>query len=536
MVYPPALPPATRSDITVAAGAHADDHNKIALALAAFLDELGPDLAGSYANLTTRLLGVAAGQDQAAIDAFLANRTAAEAARAAAEALVLSDLGTTDGQTRALVQNPASQTALALSASTGEQLETPGTPARAAADSLYEVAVTPTRAALLGTTTRLMVGIGDSTMRGGTDTPGVAGATTVHVDGAWLQAACWILQQGITFGRNAGITGNTLAQMNARYAADVAALTPDLVPILGGRNDVQYDWTSLAAMQAKYAALVAKVLATDNASGGKAVPIIVTCLPTDDPTFAARLVAFNAWLRDYARTEGIFLVDFEAIARNPDTGTYWPVFGVTDGTHPGYRGHLILGKYFADQMRGFVSARPPRTAYVGEGAANLWNDQPLFDGAVAANGLVTSHGIVRSTSGTTFQVLKDPAVPGNVQRVTIPHVGADTTGDENSVQTGRGFGSDISPGDDISASGYLTTRGAAMNVSVSLRDGGASAPRTVMHSQPGQEFTAARWYHRFTVAAGAVQIQLFHIASAGPGSFEFGGMSLYNHTKGAYLL
>lgn len=44
-------------------------------------------------------------------------RTGAEAARDEAEALVLSDLGTTDGQTRALIENPASQTASALSAS-----------------------------------------------------------------------------------------------------------------------------------------------------------------------------------------------------------------------------------------------------------------------------------------------------------------------------------------------------------------------------------------------------------------------------------
>lgn len=44
-------------------------------------------------------------------------RTGAEAARDEAQALVLSDLGTTDGQTRALIENPLSQTASALSAS-----------------------------------------------------------------------------------------------------------------------------------------------------------------------------------------------------------------------------------------------------------------------------------------------------------------------------------------------------------------------------------------------------------------------------------
>lgn len=46
-----------------------------------------------------------------------AARAGAEAAEASAQALVLSDLGTTDGQTRALIENPASQTATALNAS-----------------------------------------------------------------------------------------------------------------------------------------------------------------------------------------------------------------------------------------------------------------------------------------------------------------------------------------------------------------------------------------------------------------------------------
>lgn len=53
-------------------------------------------------------------------------RAGAEAAEDAAQALVLSDLGTTDGQTRALVENPASQTAGALSATTvvkGKEIE-----------------------------------------------------------------------------------------------------------------------------------------------------------------------------------------------------------------------------------------------------------------------------------------------------------------------------------------------------------------------------------------------------------------------------
>lgn len=55
MAYPPELPPATRTDATVAANTHAADHNKLAAALADFLEELGASPSGPYANLTERL-------------------------------------------------------------------------------------------------------------------------------------------------------------------------------------------------------------------------------------------------------------------------------------------------------------------------------------------------------------------------------------------------------------------------------------------------------------------------------------------------
>lgn len=61
MAYPPQLPPTTRTDATISAGNHATDHNKIAAALEDLLEELGAGPSGNYANLTERLLDVAAG-------------------------------------------------------------------------------------------------------------------------------------------------------------------------------------------------------------------------------------------------------------------------------------------------------------------------------------------------------------------------------------------------------------------------------------------------------------------------------------------
>lgn len=84
----------------------------------------------------------------------LAAQAGAEAALAAAQDLIVSDLGTTDGQTKTLIETPTSQTAAALSATIGA-VTTPLQPAALAALGL--------RASLdAGVTTALAV-IGDST-------------------------------------------------------------------------------------------------------------------------------------------------------------------------------------------------------------------------------------------------------------------------------------------------------------------------------------------------------------------------------------
>lgn len=56
--YPPVLPPANRTDSTVSATNHAADHNKLTVALATILEALGADPAGSYADLTSRLVDI----------------------------------------------------------------------------------------------------------------------------------------------------------------------------------------------------------------------------------------------------------------------------------------------------------------------------------------------------------------------------------------------------------------------------------------------------------------------------------------------
>lgn len=118
MAYPPQLPPTTRTDSTLSAVNHARDHNLTAVALRDLVLELGASPAGPYANLTDRLLGVAVGEDQAALDAFTEARNLIASARdeaiEARDVAALIALGDADAALSAAIANPESLSGASL--------------------------------------------------------------------------------------------------------------------------------------------------------------------------------------------------------------------------------------------------------------------------------------------------------------------------------------------------------------------------------------------------------------------------------------
>lgn len=67
MVYPPTLPPDTRTDSTVAAGNHASDHNELVAAIASLIEVLGTDPAGAFVDLTSRLTALPSSDELAGV-------------------------------------------------------------------------------------------------------------------------------------------------------------------------------------------------------------------------------------------------------------------------------------------------------------------------------------------------------------------------------------------------------------------------------------------------------------------------------------
>lgn len=159
---------------------------------------------------------------------------------------------------------------------------------------------------------------------------------------ALRQAASWY---------DVGISGETTAQMLARFDTDVTPLAPQVVVEAGGTNDVRSGLTAATikanklAMWNKAYAFGAKVVAT-------------TVPPASDSTTAQRNVMqdVNAWMREYARANPLAfaLVDWQPDLIDPLTGGVVAAVMDTAGVHPNGLGCLNMASKFATAIGKFL--------------------------------------------------------------------------------------------------------------------------------------------------------------------------------------
>ena len=131
-----------------------------------------------------------------------------------------------------------------------------------------------------------------------------------------------------------GISGQTTSQMLGRFYADVIALRPAVVHILAGTNDIAGNGgpTTLDAIEKNIRSMV------ELAQAHRIKVVIGTVLPAArfnwrpeiDPVPSIR--ALNAWIRSYARSRGITLVDYYAVLDDGHHGLASTDSG--DGVHP----------------------------------------------------------------------------------------------------------------------------------------------------------------------------------------------------------
>ncbi len=139
-----------------------------------------------------------------------------------------------------------------------------------------------------------------------------------------------------------GIGGQTTAQMLARFEADVIALKPAVVHIMGGTNDVAENMGPQTDEQ-----IEGNIEKMADLALAKGIRVILASIPpaADIPWHPGlnpnpRIQRLNAWIREYAARSGAIYVDYWATLATPD-GAMKREFS-PDGVHPNALGFAAM--------------------------------------------------------------------------------------------------------------------------------------------------------------------------------------------------
>ena len=139
-----------------------------------------------------------------------------------------------------------------------------------------------------------------------------------------------------------GISGQTTPQMLVRFRQDVVALKPAAVVLLAGVNDIAGNTgpSTLEMIQDN----VASMAEIARANGIRVV--LASVLPAYDFPWrpgmapAPKIVALNAWLRQYAAAHGAVYLDYHSAMRDDRDGLRAEL--TYDGVHPNEAGYRVM--------------------------------------------------------------------------------------------------------------------------------------------------------------------------------------------------
>ena len=139
-----------------------------------------------------------------------------------------------------------------------------------------------------------------------------------------------------------GISGQTTPQMLVRFREDVIALHPQAVHIMAGTNDIAGN-TGAATLSF----VEGNIESMAELARLHGIKVILASTPpaaafpwSPDRRPAPQIVAFNAWLRDYAARNGFTYLDYHAALADAEGGMKAGLS--SDGVHPVAAGYAIM--------------------------------------------------------------------------------------------------------------------------------------------------------------------------------------------------
>jgi lysophospholipase L1-like esterase len=142
---------------------------------------------------------------------------------------------------------------------------------------------------------------------------------------------------------NRGISGQTTPQMLIRFRPDVIALKPKVVVFLAGTNDIAGNTgpMTLEAIEDNLASM-AELAQANNIKVvlGSVLPVCDYIKPQTERRPPAKVIALNAWIKDYAAKNGFIYLDYYS-AMLDDKELFRKEL-TYDGLHPNDAGYEVM--------------------------------------------------------------------------------------------------------------------------------------------------------------------------------------------------
>ena len=161
---------------------------------------------------------------------------------------------------------------------------------------------------------------------------------------------------GIPSITNKGVGGNTLTQMQARFATDVVDLAPRMTIIMGGINDI------ITAGASPVSTMTAKTLTMIAQAQSAGIFVVMGCMGPFGGNAAwseARQgwhSEYNTWLKSYCAANDIPVFDTYEILREPEANTIKAAWDSGDGLHPNTDGYTNLASGMQPVIAGISDA------------------------------------------------------------------------------------------------------------------------------------------------------------------------------------
>lgn len=141
-----------------------------------------------------------------------------------------------------------------------------------------------------------------------------------------------------------GISGQTTPQMLVRFRQDVIALSPKVVVILAGTNDIAGNTgpSTLAMIEDNLASMA------ELARANGITVVLSSVLPVFDYPWrpglrpAGKIMALNGWIRNYAATHDAIYLDYHSAMQDERHGLKAEL--TYDGVHPNEAGYKVMAQ------------------------------------------------------------------------------------------------------------------------------------------------------------------------------------------------